>query len=86
MRRICSRIWEAEAYRFLGSICVARATILSASMMLRYSLGEEEAASAIDQAVENVLKKYRTPDLVTQNEQIEQVGCSRMGDLVASAL
>ena len=62
------------------------ATILSASMMLRYSLGEEEAASAIDQAVENVLKKYRTPDLVTQNEQIEQVGCSRMGDLVASAL
>ena len=55
-------------------------------MMLRYSLGEEEAASAIDQAVENVLKKYRTPDLVTQNEQIEQVGCSRMGDLVASAL
>ena len=62
------------------------ATILSAAMMLRYSLGEEEAAAAIDRAVENVLKKYRTPDLVTQNEQIEQVGCARMGDLVVSAL
>ena len=62
------------------------ATILSAAMMLRYSLGEEEAASAIDKAVENVLKKYRTPDLVTSNEQIEQVGCTRMGDLVASAI
>ena len=62
------------------------ATILSAAMMLRYSLGEEEAACAIERAVENVLKKYRTPDLVTQSNEIEQVGCSRMGDLVAEAV
>ena len=62
------------------------ATILSAAMMLRYSLGEEEAAEAIEKAVEEVLRKYRTPDLVTQNAQIEQVGCTRMGDLVAASL
>ena len=37
-------------------------------------------------SIDYIKKKYRTPDLVTQNEQIEQVGCSRMGDLVASAL
>ena len=62
------------------------ATILSAAMMLRYSLGEEEAACAIEQAVEKVLKRYRTPDLVTQNAEIEKVGCIRMGDLVAEAV
>jgi len=40
------------------------ATILSASMMLRYSLGENEAADKIDTAVKNLLQEgYRTPDL-----------------------
>lgn len=62
------------------------ATILSAAMLLRYSLGEEEAALAIENAVETVLKKYRTPDLVTRSSDIEQVGCARMGNLVAEAV
>ncbi len=40
------------------------ATILSASMMLRYSLGQERAADIIDGAIKSVLKDgYRTPDL-----------------------
>ena len=39
-------------------------TILSAAMLLRYSLREEEAAAAIEQAVEQALNDgYRTPDL-----------------------
>lgn len=40
------------------------ATILSAAMLLRYSLNENEAATAIEQAVEKTLAQgYRTPDL-----------------------
>ncbi|HIX83692.1 MAG TPA: 3-isopropylmalate dehydrogenase [Candidatus Megamonas gallistercoris] len=40
------------------------ATILSAAMLLRYSLNEDAAASDIEQAVEKVLAQgYRTPDL-----------------------
>jgi len=39
-------------------------TILSAAMLLRYSLREEAAATAIEQAVEQALNDgYRTPDL-----------------------
>jgi len=39
-------------------------TILSAAMLLRYSLQEEAAATAIEQAVEQALNDgYRTPDL-----------------------
>jgi 3-isopropylmalate dehydrogenase len=39
-------------------------TILSAAMLLRYSLNEEEAAKAIEAAVEMALNDgYRTPDL-----------------------
>lgn len=40
------------------------ATILSAAMLLRYSLDEDAAASDIEQAVEKALAQgYRTPDL-----------------------
>lgn len=40
------------------------ATILSAAMLLRYSLNEDTAASDIEQAVEKALAQgYRTPDL-----------------------
>lgn len=40
------------------------ATILSAAMLLRYSLNEDKAADAIERAVEDALKAgYRTPDL-----------------------
>ena len=40
------------------------ATILSAAMLLRYSLNEDTAADDIEQAVEKALAQgYRTPDL-----------------------
>jgi 3-isopropylmalate dehydrogenase len=40
-------------------------TILSGAMLLRLSLGEEEAATAIEQAVEAAIGEgYRTPDLM----------------------
>ena len=40
------------------------ATIASASMLLRYSLGEIDAANAIDNALETTLTKgYRTKDI-----------------------
>jgi isocitrate/isopropylmalate dehydrogenase len=40
-------------------------TILSGAMLLRLSLGEEAAATAIDQAVEAAIRDgYRTPDLM----------------------
>ena len=60
------------------------ATILSVSMMLRYSLEEPEAAAAIDNAVAEVLKTYRTPDIFT--EGTKKVGCNEMGDLVCGLI
>ncbi len=60
------------------------ATISSASMMLRYSLDEEEAADAIDNAIKKAMKDgYRTGDLAAFDCK-EQVNCSKMGDLIAS--
>ena len=56
------------------------ATILSAAMMLRYSLDQSEAADAIEAAVEKVLMDgYRTPDIYTD-------GTVEMGDAVVAAL
>lgn len=44
------------------------ATILSAAMLLRYSLNEDTAASDIEQAVEKALAQgYRTPDLYKES-------------------
>ena len=58
------------------------ATILSASMMLRYSLDLDKEADAIDRAVDAVLTEgYRTADIYT--EGMKRVGCSQMGDLIA---
>jgi 3-isopropylmalate dehydrogenase len=60
------------------------ATISSASMMLRFSLNEDKAADAIDNAIKRVLKEgYRTGDLAAFDCK-EKVNCSKMGDLVAS--
>ena len=59
------------------------ATIMSTAMMLRYSLGREDAASGIEAAVAAVLDQgYRTPDIM--QDGMTSVGCSRMGDLIAS--
>ena len=61
------------------------ATILSAAMMLRYSLDEPEAADAIEAAVEKVLVDgYRTPDIYTDG--CKKVGTVEMGDAVVAAL
>lgn len=60
------------------------ATILSVSMMLRYSLAEPELAAKIDQAVSNVLDQgLRTADIANGKASI---GCSAMGDAVVAAL
>jgi 3-isopropylmalate dehydrogenase len=66
------------------------ATILSAAMMLRWSLGRPDAAEAIERAVTATLDAgYRTPDLVAAvGEQPGQkkVGTQAMGDAVVAAL
>ena len=60
------------------------ATILSAAMMLRYSLDEPQAAQAIENAVAAVLKTARTPDIWT--EGLKKVNCEEMGDLVCALI
>ena len=61
------------------------AQILSAAMMLRYSLGMEEAAVRIENAVKKVLAQgYRTGDI--RSEGCKLVSCSEMGDAVVAAL
>ncbi len=61
------------------------ATILSAAMMLRYSLQAEEAAAAIELAVNQVLDQgLRTPDIYS--EGCRRVGTREMGEAVLAAL
>jgi 3-isopropylmalate dehydrogenase len=61
------------------------ATILSAAMMLRYSLGENEAAAAIEKAVSDVLdQNLRTPDIYSSG--MTKVSTAEMGAAVVSAL
>ncbi len=61
------------------------ATILSVAMMLRYSLGAEELAVKIENAVDTVLNQnLRTADIYTEGDI--KVGTSAMGDAVVSAL
>lgn len=58
------------------------ATVLSAAMMLRYSLDLDEAADAVERAVKQVLADgYRTGDI--WSEGCEKVGTEKMGDLIA---
>jgi 3-isopropylmalate dehydrogenase len=61
------------------------ATILSAAMMLRYSLNQEAAARRIEAAVSKVLALgLRTADIALPGEA--KVGTRDMGDAVVSAL
>jgi len=61
------------------------ATILSAAMMLRYSLGRAEAAGRVEAAVGKVLRDgLRTADIHTDG--CRKVGTLEMGDAVAAAL
>ena len=60
------------------------ATILSAAMMLRFSLDLNEEADAIEESVKKVLSLgYRTGDLYTERNNEIKVSCSEMGDLIA---
>ena len=61
------------------------ATILSAAMMLRYSLRQPDAAARVEKAVTKVLRDgLRTADIHTDGTR--RVGTEQMGDAVVSAL
>ena len=61
------------------------ATILSAAMMLRYSLNQADAADRIESAVKDVLASgLRTADI--HSEGTKKVGTREMGDAVVAAL
>ncbi len=61
------------------------ATILSAALMLRYSLGEPAAAGRIESAVSKVLQSgLRTADIFAAGTR--KVGTAEMGDAVVAAL
>ncbi len=61
------------------------ATILSAALMLRYSLNQEAAARRVEAAVSKVLAQgLRTADIALPGEA--KVGTKAMGDAVVSAL
>ncbi len=60
------------------------AQILSAAMMLRYSLNMEKAADAIEKAVENVLSNgHRTADIARESDKT--VPTDSMGDRITEA-
>lgn len=61
------------------------AAVLSAAMLLRHSLGLEQEAEAIEQAVDAVLDEgVRTPDVADTGSEV--VGTQVMGDLVVNKL
>jgi 3-isopropylmalate dehydrogenase len=61
------------------------ATILSLSMMMKYSLNQSEAAVRIDRAVNQVLSQgLRTPDICP--DDVNPIGTIEMGDAVIAAL
>jgi 3-isopropylmalate dehydrogenase len=61
------------------------AMILSAALLLRYSLGQSSAADVIEAAVTEVIAAgYRTPDIAQPGSHV--VGCRAMGAAVAERL
>ena len=67
------------------------ATVLSAAMLLRYSLDLDAEADAVEAAVKQVLKEgFRTIDIMPQENamgesgqaEVTQVGTAQMGDLI----
>lgn len=61
------------------------ATVLSAAMLLRYSLNLDQEADAVEDAVRKVLKKgYRTTDIMSQG--CTQVSTSEMGELLVGEI
>ncbi|MGC9519373.1 MAG: 3-isopropylmalate dehydrogenase [Desulfuromonadaceae bacterium] len=63
------------------------AQILSAAMMLRYSFNMQDAADAVEQAVEDVLNQgLRTGDIHQGTERETKVNTAQMGDAIVNAL
>ena len=65
------------------------ATVLSAAMMMRYSLDEADAADRLERAVQTVLEDgVRTPDIMLDhsNTKLTRVGTDAMADAVIAAL
>jgi 3-isopropylmalate dehydrogenase len=63
------------------------AQILSAAMLLRFSLGETEAADAIEAAVaQTIADGFRTGDIATGRDGETQVGTAGMGDAILARL
>ncbi|CAL2246003.1 unnamed protein product [Prunus armeniaca] len=61
------------------------ATILSAAMLLKYGLGEENAAKRIEAAVLDTLNKgFRTGDIYSAGTKL--VGCKEMGEEVLKSV
>jgi 3-isopropylmalate dehydrogenase len=61
------------------------ATILSAAMMLRYSLGMPKAADSIEAAVNRVLDEgYRTADIAKKGDKV--IGTVQMGEIIKKYL
>jgi 3-isopropylmalate dehydrogenase len=58
--------------------------ILAVRDLMRHSLDQPAAAAAIETAVEKVLQRYRTYDLVEPGTI--RIGCSAMGDRIAAAV
>jgi 3-isopropylmalate dehydrogenase len=63
------------------------AQILSLAMLLRFSLGEIEAADAIEAAVaKTIADGFRTGDIATNHPGETKVGTSAMGDAVLARI
>ena len=63
------------------------AQILSAALMLRFSLGLEAEAAAIEAAVRSVIQLgLRTGDIFTGAPGTRRVGTQEMGDAITAAL
>ncbi|OQY19770.1 MAG: 3-isopropylmalate dehydrogenase [Desulfobacteraceae bacterium 4572_35.1] len=63
------------------------AQILSAAMMLRYSFSMNDAADAVEAAVEKVLTDgYRTGDIYQGTDSEKKVNTCEMGDAIVAAL
>ena len=61
------------------------ATILSAAMLLRYSLNLDKEANAVEAAVKNVLHAgLRTADIMSEGMKL--LSCSQMGDAIAGEI
>jgi 3-isopropylmalate dehydrogenase len=63
------------------------AQILSLAMLLRFSLGEIEAADAIEAAVaKTIADGFRTGDIATSQPGETRVGTAAMGDAVLARI